>query len=192
VGVIYLSPITRPRPGLDRNSGFVIQARVRGVTVITMLCVGITSAVVHYSRSPSTWWSTLELMGIAHITLQTVWDILRALLLAAVLFQGPMVERICSGTVGTGEGWAHGRLSWVGWRNFVVVCHSTPPPLHTPANLYRAVVNAVAGDDIQPVVFIGASHGGDCIPRLHGSTATYRRGITQCDSIFNTLGLRHR
>ncbi|KAI5854817.1 hypothetical protein BZA05DRAFT_251012 [Tricharina praecox] len=120
VGVIYLSPITRPRRGLDRSSTFVIQARVRGVTVVTMLCVAITSAVVHYSRSPSSWWSTLEFMAIAHITPRTAWDILKALLLTAVLFLGPMLEQICTGSVGTGEGFANGRLTWIGWRNYVV------------------------------------------------------------------------
>jgi len=126
VGVIYLNSITRPRPGLERNSTFVIQARVRGVTMVTMLCVGITAAVMHYVRSPTTWWSTLGSMGITYIGPRTAWDILKSLLLTGVLFQGPMMERILTGDW-KDEGWVYGRFNWIGWRNYVVVCHPFPP-----------------------------------------------------------------
>lgn len=126
VGVIYLSPTTRPRPGLNRNSPLVIQARVRGAIVTTMVCTLATSVLVFF-KTRSGWWDTLSSMGLAHIAPRTVTDILRTLLLTAVLFAGPLAERLVLRIV-TGEDpdddvVQSGRLDWIRWRNYVAVRH---------------------------------------------------------------------
>jgi prenyl protein peptidase len=120
VGVIYLSPITRPRPGLNRNSSFVIRARVRAATIITMLCVLGTSGMLFFWTRKN-WWNTLSFMGFAHITPQSALDIIRALLLTSVLFAGPFLERLLSGVIAGEGGIVSGGVNWVGWRNYVIV-----------------------------------------------------------------------
>ena len=135
VGVIYLSPTTRPRPGLNRNYPPVIQARVRGAIVVTMVCTLATSALVFF-KTRNGWWDTLSSMGLAHIAPRTVLDILRVLLLTAILFVGPLGERLVLRVV-TGEDAdddvvLSGRLDWIRWRNYVAVRLSIYNPIQTP------------------------------------------------------------
>ena len=125
VGSIYVSPITRPRVGMNRNHHAVIRARIRAVVVATLVCVFATTVAIFFLTGRS-WLETLSLMGIAHISPSTLLDILRSLLLTAVLFAAPLVELLLQYRGSIYELWkdsAQPALStWLGWRNYVVVC----------------------------------------------------------------------
>ena len=115
VGIIYLSPVTRPRAGLSRNNPFVIRTRIRGVTIVTLACVLLSSLVV-YARTDNSWLQTLAALGLAHPTPAAA---LRAVALTAVLFTGPLLEKAVDWD-GI-DGWEGGRLTIIGWRNYIVV-----------------------------------------------------------------------
>ncbi|KAI5819855.1 CAAX protease self-immunity-domain-containing protein [Pyronema omphalodes] len=126
VSSVYLSPQTRPRPGLDRNTPNVIATRVRIASIITLICTFLTSIIL-FTVTGQGWWAVLSLMGITHITPTTVWDTIKVLGVTGVLFMGPLTERAWEAV--RWHGWRgfvpgvigkRGRIGWVGWRNYVV------------------------------------------------------------------------
>jgi prenyl protein peptidase len=119
----YLSKATRPSPTLTRDAPSSIRARTRAVTFSTILCSAIT-ALVLYNHSVSAQ-DILRLLGLWPISLL---DTARTLLLVCILFAGPLFE---NGIVdGEWRDWVRLRglhetlWSWIGYRNFVVVCPS--------------------------------------------------------------------
>ena len=130
VGILYLSHLTRPQPGLARDTPFVIRARIRAVTVVTTIAL-INSALVTYFYSPhKTYLDVAAFLGI-YVKLPLTLDILRCLLLTATLFLGPLVRRLW---LEDGLGELQGDVgkmftTWIGWRNYVAVSwHKIPPP----------------------------------------------------------------
>ena len=141
----YLSKTTRPSPTLPRDAPSVIRARIRAVTVACILSSAtVLYIVVQYDHAtvPEAlrllgWWPIVPL------------DILRTLLLCAILFVGPLFER------GVAQGallsWIKGSRiretlgSWIGWRNLVagpvseeLVFRSLLVPLHLLAHIAPA------------------------------------------------------
>jgi prenyl protein peptidase len=121
----YLSKATRPSPTLTRDAPSSIRARTRAVTFSTILCSAIT-ALVLYNHNVSAQ-DILRLLGLWPISLL---DTARTLLLVCILFAGPLFE---NGIVdGEWRDWVRLRglhetlWSWIGYRNFVVVCPSIP------------------------------------------------------------------
>jgi prenyl protein peptidase len=119
----YLSNATRPSPTLTRDAPSSIRARTRAVTFSTILCSAIT-ALVLYNHNVSAQ-DILRLLGLWPISLL---DTARTLLLVCILFAGPLFE---NGIVdGEWRDWVRLRglhetlWSWIGYRNFVVVCPS--------------------------------------------------------------------
>lgn len=127
VGVLYLSPLTRPRPNLPRDTPAHIRLRVRAVTVATLLSVTITSVLLLSYRKP---WNSITdnagVLGIYEPGPFVLLDTLKAIALTAVLFIGPIwkgFEEVRVGGEGF-KGWleefATDMRSWVGWRNCIV------------------------------------------------------------------------
>jgi prenyl protein peptidase len=119
----YLSKATRPSPTLTRDAPSSIRARTRAVTFSTILCSAITVLVL-YNHNVSAQ-DILRLLGLWPISLL---DTARTLLLVCILFAGPLFE---NGIVdGEWRDWVRLRglhetlWSWIGYRNFVVVCSS--------------------------------------------------------------------
>ncbi|KAE8377882.1 hypothetical protein BDV26DRAFT_262538 [Aspergillus bertholletiae] len=138
----YVSATTRPSPTLSRDAPSVIRARIKAVT---LSCIGCTLAVSWLITAKGNvslieafrflgWWP----IGFA--------EVLRSLLLTAILFAGPLFER------GIAEGewrdWIKGnRISetlrgWIGWRNYVagpvteeIMFRSAIIPLHILAKV---------------------------------------------------------
>lgn len=138
VGILYLSHLTRPQPGLARDTPFVIRARIRAVTVVTTIAL-ISSALVTYFYSPhKTYLDVAAFLGI-YVKLPLTLDILRCLLLTATLFLGPLVRRLW---LEDGLGELQGDVgkmftTWIGWRNYVagpfteeIVFRACMVPLH--------------------------------------------------------------
>lgn len=143
----YLSKTTRPSPTLSRDAPSVIRARIRAVTCACIVDAGIVIfIIVQYGKANAH--ETLRLLGWWPIDPS---DILRTLLLCAILFVGPLFEE---GIVdGSWKDWIRGRYvvetlsSWTGWRNLVagpvteeIVFRSLLIPLHllaktTPRNI---------------------------------------------------------
>lgn len=119
VAPLYISRTTRPSPSLSRDAPSVIRARIRAVT---LACLGGTVAVLLLiiNKSNASLGEALHYLGWWPISFV---DIIRSLLLTAILFTGPLFER------GVAEGewrdWIRGRRvsetlrGWIGWRNFV-------------------------------------------------------------------------
>jgi prenyl protein peptidase len=118
----YLSPTTRPSPSLSRDAPSVIRARIRAVTgscivssiVVLWLIVEEGGSTIDAGVRILGWWPV------------GVLEIIRSLLLTAILFTGPLFER---GIVeGEWRFWfRRSKLSeslggWIGWRNYVAVC----------------------------------------------------------------------
>lgn len=120
----YLSPATRPSPQLTRDAPSSIRARVRAVTFSCLASVALTIYVLHQAgHVPAP--EILRLLGFWPVSLL---DIARSMLLVAILFAGPLFEY---GIVDGGlKDWIRGKRvyevlsSWIGYRNYVVVCHS--------------------------------------------------------------------
>ncbi|KAL4888494.1 hypothetical protein BDV59DRAFT_188522 [Aspergillus ambiguus] len=138
----YVSSITRPSPTLSRDAPSVIRARIRAVTISCILSTGAVLWLITAKDHVSVL-DALRLMGWWPLGVQ---EILRSLLLTAILFIGPLFER------GIAEGewkdWIRGnRVSetlrgWIGWRNYVagpiteeVMFRSVIIPLHLLAKL---------------------------------------------------------
>ncbi|PWW80346.1 Abi-domain-containing protein [Tuber magnatum] len=138
VGILYLSHLTRPQPSLARDAPFVIRARIRAVTVVTIVAL-INSALVAYFYSPHKTYSDIAAFLGFYVKLPLTLDILRSLLLAAALFLGPLVRRLW-----LEHGWRElqgdvGKMftTWIGWRNHVagpfteeIVFRACVVPLH--------------------------------------------------------------
>jgi len=152
VGILYLSHLTRPQPGLARDTPFVIRARIRAVTVVTIVAL-INSALVAYFYSPhKTYLDIAAFLGI-YVKLPLTLDILRCLLLTATLFLGPLVRRLW-----LEDGWQElkgdvGKMftTWIGWRNYVAVSWNEIPP-SSPLHYYypRMSINSPAFVPISP------------------------------------------
>lgn len=163
--------MTRPRPGLSRNDPFVIRTRIRGVTLVTLFSVAATSLLV-YTCTPNSWGGTLQALGLSHPTgVETV----AAVLLTGVLFAGPLVERAVEWEV---EGLVDGRLTMVGWRNYVVVGFSAW------GRYGREGADMVGG--------IGAAYGGDCVPRVYGAADAFGGGFGREDGNSYAAGVWDR
>ncbi|KAJ5753745.1 uncharacterized protein N7511_007898 [Penicillium nucicola] len=115
----YLSPTTRPSPSLSRDAPSVIRARIRTVTGSCIFSSGIVLwlAVEEGNTSLA---AGLRLLGWWPVG---VLEVVRTLLLTAILFTGPLFER---GIVeGEWRVWfRRSKLSeslggWIGWRNYV-------------------------------------------------------------------------
>ncbi|KAJ5397325.1 hypothetical protein N7509_005438 [Penicillium cosmopolitanum] len=138
----YLSHATRPSPTLSRDAPSVIRARIRAVTGS---CVASSFIVLWLivEEGNSSLGAALSMLGWWPIDLA---DILRSLLLTAILFLGPLFER------GIAEGewrtwFRRSKLSeslsgWIGWRNYVagpvteeVMFRSAIIPLHLLAHI---------------------------------------------------------
>lgn len=123
----YLSPSTRPSPSLSRDAPSVIRARIRTVTGSCLVCSLVVLWLV-VDKGGSSLSAALSLLGWWPIDLG---DILRSLLLTAILFIGPLYE---SGIV-EGEWrswfsrakWSESLGGWIGWRNYVAVRLIQPP-----------------------------------------------------------------
>ncbi|KAF2016440.1 CaaX prenyl proteinase Rce1 [Aaosphaeria arxii CBS 175.79] len=116
----YLSSATRPSVTLSRDAPSSIRARVRAVTLSSIISLALTTYVLHQSGdvSPA---GILHLLGLWPIS---VLDIVKTNLLVAILFAGPLFEQ---GIVDGGwRDWIRFRglhetlSSWIGYRNFVV------------------------------------------------------------------------
>ncbi|KAE8349708.1 Sucrase/ferredoxin-like-domain-containing protein [Aspergillus coremiiformis] len=151
VAPFYVSSTTRPSPTLSRDAPSVIRARIKAVT---LSCIGSTLAVswlIIVLGNVSSF-EALKLLGWWPIE---VVEVLRIVLLTAILFAGPLFER------GIAEGewrdWIKGsRISqtlcgWIGWRNYVagpvteeIMFRSAIIPLHILAKVSPGRVVFVA------------------------------------------------
>lgn len=123
VGVLYLSPLSRPHPNLPRDSPSVIRVRIRAVTIVTITSLVITSSITALTTPKRSLFEVLSFLGLS-LTPSSIFDILRSLLLTAILFTGPLVQRLCFD-----NGWMDVKddvdkmfSTWIGWRNYVAVC----------------------------------------------------------------------
>ncbi|KAJ5669215.1 hypothetical protein N7462_010285 [Penicillium macrosclerotiorum] len=138
----YLSPATRPSPSLSRDAPSVIRARIRAVTGSCIVCSLIVLWII-VDQGNSSVGAAINLLGWWPVDPA---DILRAWLLTAILFLGPLYER------GVVEGewrtwfrrskWSESLGGWIGWRNYVagpvteeVMFRSAIVPLHLLAQL---------------------------------------------------------
>jgi prenyl protein peptidase len=132
----YLSPTTRPSPTLSRDAPSVIRARVRSVTLSSLLCTAFTYVVLSRAGAGTseaiTPWEALHLLGLWPAAL---WDACRVLSLTALLFLGPLFSYFV-----VERGWAEWmRLApvkevweeWTTWRNIIAV--SRPPSFLSPS-----------------------------------------------------------
>lgn len=127
VGILYLSPLTRPRPNLPRDTPSHIRLRIRAVTFATLLSITITSFLLLFNL-PS--WKSLThntgVLGIYEPSPSVIVDCIKALLLTGVLFVGPIwkgIEEVRESGEGMKGWWEEARQDmrgWVGWRNCVV------------------------------------------------------------------------
>ncbi|EIT83184.1 hypothetical protein BDV35DRAFT_363351 [Aspergillus flavus] len=138
----YVSSTTRPSPTLSRDAPSVIRARIKAVT---LSCVGSTLAVswLIIAKGNVSLLEALRFLGWWPVGFA---EVLRSLLLTAILFAGPLFER------GIAEGewrdWIKGNRipetlrGWIGWRNYVagpvteeVMFRSAIIPLHILAKV---------------------------------------------------------
>lgn len=123
VGVLYLSPLSRPHPNLPRDSPSVIRVRIRAVTVVTIVVLLVTSSITFVATPNRSLSEVLSFLGLSPKPSSAA-DILRSLLLAAILFTGPLVQRLCldNGLRDIGDDVRKMFYTWTGWRNYVAVC----------------------------------------------------------------------
>ncbi|KAE8154793.1 hypothetical protein BDV25DRAFT_147000 [Aspergillus avenaceus] len=133
----YISSTTRPSLTLSRDAPSVIRARIKAVT---LSCIVSTLAVswLITTKNNVSFPGTFKLLGWWPIGFP---EIIRSLLLTAILFAGPLYE---SGIAeGEWRDWIKGRrvyetlYGWIGWRNYVagpiteeVMFRSVIIPLH--------------------------------------------------------------
>ncbi|KAF2232073.1 hypothetical protein EV356DRAFT_505680 [Viridothelium virens] len=134
---LYASPTTRPSQTLTRDAPSVIKARIRALAFSCCVSALVTIFITSYYGGASIR-DTFHLLGWWPINLL---DIVRSLLLVAILFAGPLFE---SGVVdGQLQHWLSGSTcrdmpsSWIGIRNYVagpmteeVLFRSLLTPLH--------------------------------------------------------------
>ncbi|GAM40809.1 hypothetical protein TCE0_041f13445 [Talaromyces pinophilus] len=116
----YISKTTRPSPSLSRDAPSVIRSRVRAVS---MACVASTVFVLVLIalKGDNTWLpEALNLLGWWPIGIV---EIIKSLLLTAILFSGPLFERGVAEDGWKswirGEGLSETLRSWIGFRNYV-------------------------------------------------------------------------
>ncbi|KAJ5166463.1 uncharacterized protein N7482_005244 [Penicillium canariense] len=147
----YLSPSTRPSPSLSRDAPSVIRARVRAVTGSCIAC-SLVVLWLAVDKGGSSLGAALSLLGWWPIDLA---DILRCLLLTAILFVGPLYERgIVEGEWRawlTRRKWSESLGGWIGWRNYVagpiteeVMFRSAIVPLHLLAQVSPGRITFIA------------------------------------------------
>ncbi|KAJ5612339.1 hypothetical protein N7510_005533 [Penicillium lagena] len=151
VAPFYLSPATRPSPSLSRDAPSVIRARIRAVTASCF----VSSVVVLWiivEEGNSSFGAALSALGWWPIDLG---DIIRCVLLTAILFLGPLFER---GVVeGEWRSWfrrakfSESLGGWIGWRNYVagpvteeIMFRSAIIPLHMLAEVSPSRIVFVA------------------------------------------------
>jgi hypothetical protein len=122
VGVLYLSPLTRPRAGLPRDTPFVIRSRIRAVTVVTTVALLLSCFLIILTTPKRTWSEVASLLGFS-VRPSSILDISRCFLLTAVLFTGPLLQRLWFE-----DGWRDLKgdvdrmfTTWIGWRNHIAV-----------------------------------------------------------------------
>lgn len=125
VGVLYISPLSRPHPNLPRDSPSVIRVRIRAVTLVTIVALVVTSSITFATTSNQSLFEVLSFLGLSP-TPSSVADIFRSLLLTAILFTGPLVQRLCfdNGLRDIKDDVKKMFYTWTGWRNYVAVCFS--------------------------------------------------------------------
>lgn len=117
----YLSDTTRPSPKLSRDAPTVIRARIRAVTFSCIVTCAATTYIAHKD-------ARLNMYEILH--LYGWWplygpDLVRSLLLVAILFAGPLFESAI--IQGQWRSWIRGGslfetlFSTIGFRNYVAV-----------------------------------------------------------------------
>ncbi|KAK4163517.1 hypothetical protein QBC43DRAFT_370748, partial [Cladorrhinum sp. PSN259] len=125
----YLSPLTRPSPTLSRDAPSVIRARVRSVTISTLICL-ITSYFIisHHnsssSSSSSSSFNPFHLLGFYPISLSSTF---KPVLLTALLFLGPLYSYFVID--GGYQAWFLSPLQplresfadWQSYRNYIIV-----------------------------------------------------------------------
>lgn len=123
VGVLYLSPLSRPHPNLPRDSPSVIRVRIRAVAVVTIVALVVTSSITFVATSNRSLSEVLSFLGLSPKPSSAA-DILRSLLLTAILFTGPLVQRLCldNGLKDIRDDMRKMFYTWTGWRNYVAVC----------------------------------------------------------------------
>ncbi|KAL3457845.1 hypothetical protein BJX64DRAFT_268134 [Aspergillus heterothallicus] len=139
----YISPATRPSAILSRDAPSVIRARIRAVTLSCIVCTLAVLWLIVAKENNASISDALKLTGWWPLSLV---DVLRSLVLTAILFTGRLFER------GVAEGewreWFRGaRVSetlggWIGWRNYVagpvteeIMFRSAIVPLHILAKV---------------------------------------------------------
>ncbi|KAK6534685.1 hypothetical protein TWF281_005990 [Arthrobotrys megalospora] len=127
VGVLYLHPLTRPSPRQSRDAPSVIRLRIRAVYTS---CLITTASTVYALRVlggldiPT----TVKYMGIYPFN---PLDVLKALFLTAVLFIGPLAEKLwldrdinINNNINNNNSLLldikTSLSSWIGWRNYIV------------------------------------------------------------------------
>jgi prenyl protein peptidase len=142
----YTSKTTRPSPTLNRDAPSVIRARIQTVTlaciVSTAAALYLLLAVAHTSPLQALhtlgWWPIRPL------------DVLRPLLLTALLFLGPLFELIFVDRLPTKSHLTSTLASWQGYRNYIA------GPI-TEEILFRSVlvaINIVARLSPSHIVFL--------------------------------------
>lgn len=123
VGVLYISPLSRPHPNLPRDSPSVIRVRIRAVTLVTIVALVVTSSITFATTPNQSLFEVLSFLGLSP-TPSSVADIFRSLLLTAILFTGPLVQRLCfdNGLRDIKDDVKKMFYTWTGWRNYVAVC----------------------------------------------------------------------
>jgi prenyl protein peptidase len=117
----YLSAKTRPSKTLTRDAPSAIRARTRAVTFSTIVCTLLTVYVLYEHDVPAS--ELFKLLGLWPVS---PFDTARTMLLVIILFAGPIFEHgIVDGAL---KDWLKLRgvyeslSSWIGYRNFIVVC----------------------------------------------------------------------
>ncbi|KAI9832111.1 MAG: hypothetical protein M1826_002440 [Phylliscum demangeonii] len=155
----YLSSATRPSARLSRDAPSVIRARIRLVTISSVVSAITTLKFIAHGR-PIRDLHALRLMGCWPLAPR---DILRTLLLTAILFAGPLFEK--GAVEGGWQRWVRGHElratlgSWIGWRNYIagpvseeVVFRASLVPLHV---LARAAPASIV---FQTPLYFGIAH----------------------------------
>lgn len=112
----YLSSTTRPSPTLSRDAPSVIRARIRIVTAACVVSELAVSCLI-VEQGGISLRDALRLQGWWPVG---VGEVARSLLLTAILFTGPLFERVVESG---GRDLLPSVSGWIGWRNYVAVRH---------------------------------------------------------------------
>jgi prenyl protein peptidase len=122
VGILYVSPTTRPSPQLSRDAPSVIRGRIRAVT-LSCIITTVSTFLIITSRGHFRPIDAFHLLGWWPVGLT---ETAKSVALTIILFLGPLYEK---GIVEEGwKSWIRGNGisetlgGWIGWRNLVAVC----------------------------------------------------------------------